>query len=210
MRVHSQLKKKVIEPAQIPAVDISIDDYSDIGHLVGNGPSYKEFNKINDNDFVLGCNKPFVQTDASFICDHKFLYKIREKVVDVTCPVIVPPKLSKWIKTHPKAKNSPAEHLQVLDEFVIGSQKLPSHSSGHYGALWLARAGFKTIYIWGCDSLVKPSISSETDKFIVNKQKERPQHGEKFANKWRANWKQVVDWYPDVNFIFKNLGGNKL
>ena len=41
-------------------------------HVLGNGESWVHFKKVAESDFVVGCNKPNTDVDATVIVDLRF------------------------------------------------------------------------------------------------------------------------------------------
>ena len=60
-------------------------------HVVGNGPSYVNFKRIQPTDFVIGCNATKVDADATIICDSRLFRRltIKHDPLVIELPVII-------------------------------------------------------------------------------------------------------------------------
>ena len=120
-------------------------------HMVGNGPSYVDFKKVEESDFVVGCNLPQVPTDLTFIHDIRFINTISEKRLKIPCPAMVSQKIQNVINK----KKLKYEHLLKVKGIIKKRQPIApsSLSSGHHAVWWLIENGYNEIHIWGCDGL---------------------------------------------------------
>lgn len=176
--------------------------------MVGNGPSYVDFKKIDETDFVVGCNLPHVPSDLTFIHDIRFLNIIRDKKIKLPCPAMISYKIQNIInKNKHKYKNLFEVKGVIHKRKPISPSSL---SSGHHAVLWLIDNGYEDIHIWGCDGLVNSSMESKTDEYVSVSIKSNRKHCERHTEKWRKSWKHIVNNNRKVNFTFHNFKEGKI
>lgn len=177
-------------------------------HMVGNGPSYKDFSKIDETDFVVGCNLPHVPSDLTFICDIRFLNTIVDKNLVIPCPAMVSYKIQNYVDRNKHKYNGKLNLKGVMKKRQpIAPSSL---SSGHHAALWLIDNGYEEIHIWGCDGLVTKSMDSKTDEYVTVSVKSNRKHCERHTEKWKKSWQHIVKTNGKINFIFHNFSGGKI
>lgn len=171
-----------------------------IAHVVGNGPSWTDFRKINSEDFVIGCNMTKCpDADVTMLTDiklytqwmHLLRWKRDAEIINV--PVI--------------ASNKVVEHMSVTEdnrlqvystyEKVFGAEPLQL-SSGHYGVLWAIDNGYTDIHVWGIDSYFKNHIYSYTDERIKSDLKKDPERVKNVADRWVIEWDKIIADHPEI------------
>ena len=77
-------------------------------------------------------------------------------------------------------------------------------SSAHTGTLWAIEKGYTKIHVWGCDSIEKYTMESETDKIVdaEYKTKDNINTIKKIVDIWRSEWALIINNNPHVNIIF--------
>jgi hypothetical protein len=176
-------------------------------HVVGNGPSHVDFAKINETDYVVGCNLPVVQCDVTAVIDLRFTYTVYNKKIKIPCPAVVTQKVKLHLLKNPQTKMG---GIVPIDTFAKYDQyNASSLSSGHHAVLWLIKQGYNEIHVWGCDSIATRSLESTTDSLIPISIKSSKQHCLAHTEKWISMWKKIVSNHPAANIIFHNLPNGK-
>jgi hypothetical protein len=150
---------------------------------------------------VIGCNATRVpDADFTTLSDLRLVYKIREKVLSVNCPVLVNDKVYDWLQTD-KGKTA---GLTVEDNYRRPQEIPPMYiSSAHYAAMWvLPKHHPEELHIWGCDSLFVDHILSHTDEVVDHTTKRDPKKMAVVARRWRERWKALEDLYPETEFVY--------
>ena len=171
-------------------------------HVLGNGESWVHFKKVAESDFVVGCNKPNTDVDATVIVDLRFFYKLLDRIepLVISCPIITNEKCKKQFQ----AKNRNTDKI-ILKEVYSPPIKFKAISSAHIATLWLIENDYDEIHIWGCDSLKTNSMESTTDIIVDGYYKnEDNQTVLEVINNWKENWDMIVKEYPNSSLIFHN------
>jgi len=178
-------------------------------HVIGNGFSWKFFKKIEESDFVLGCNNPNVKVDATVILDLRFFYKVLQRIdpIILDCPIITNNKCK---KTYENPKYHYCKDKIIIKDVYSVSEKfkrsydLPSNKSGlnsaHFGTLWLIENGYDEIHVWGCNSIFEYSFLSTTDSIVEADYKSEV--NKSHIDIWRKNWELINTIYPNINLIY--------
>ena len=170
-------------------------------HIVGNGPSWVDFVRTDPEDLVIGCNATRVpDADLTTLSDLRLVYKIREKVLSVNCPVLVNQKVYDWLQTD----KGRAVGLEVVDIYHRPDHIEPLDlSSAHYAAMWvLPKHQPKELHIWGCDSLFEDHILSYTDEVVDHSAKSDPSKMLIVAQRWRKEWTNLENQYTETEFVY--------
>lgn len=153
-----------------------------VAHVLGNGPSRKEFNPFEQIGDIFGCNlSDFdLKLKASFIMDQSCLDTIHNKSIKLPWPIIIPFALSRVAAQCP----FPPTVYDTLPDGIYNGQ-----STGHHAVIY-AMQRYRTVHLWGFDSMVVDSIESDTHSKVVA-----------YANpnnwrRWRENWNCV--WASDL------------
>lgn len=171
-------------------------------HVVGNGPSWVEFNKIDESDLAIGCNITKAKVDKTLLSDVRLLRLLESGKLNVEIPLIVNDLVSKELELNPPKKVE-----------VYSTYKRPEGmetnvwSSGHFAALWLIEQGYKEIHLWGIDSLFYDHTYSHT--FLIRKAMYPELYKTKgsksdlaiVANRWREGWNKIIKDAPSVNIV---------
>lgn len=155
---------------------LSAAPISMIVHIIGNGPSKKDFTNDPVGD-VYGCNLSDLDRDltATFIMDKVVLHHITNNGLKLKFPVIIP-----------DAYRRIAGNLVILD--TIPTLLENGESTGHHGVQYLLRKRYKQIHLWGFDSLYTESIESDSHTKI-------PEgiHFDSNWRRWRNNWDKIFN-----------------
>lgn len=176
-------------------------------HVIGNGKSYIYFKKIEESDYVLGCNKPLLDVDATIIQDQRFFRSLTDKfdpiVIDV--PMIINNKCVKWLDS--KLGKLAKDKLNIKEVYEYDTRYYPC-SSAHVACLYLIDNGYSEIHIWGCDSLENYTMISMTDQFVdpaYTAYKDTDMsHVNQVVNGWRNKWKMIMENNQTVDIVFNN------
>ena len=157
---------------------------SPIAHILGNGPSRKEF-KNNPAGDIFGCNlsDPSIPLKATFIMDKVVIDHIHNHNMKLNFPVILPNGIRKLANQCPY----PPVILDVMEKQLESGE-----STGHRAVLWCMNHGYSEIHMWGFDSMRKDSVESDTPQLI-------PEgiFTETNYKKWRITWKKLLEKGPD-------------
>jgi len=166
-------------------------------HIVGNGPSWINFKKIDADDYVIGTNVTRVkEANVTLLSDINICEKISEGRAKIDIPVVVNQHVKNYLLKNPI--------LEIFDIQVRFPDVSPLElSSGHYAAHWAIRKyNPKELHIWGCDSLVKDNTHSYTDELVKHPSKMKAIVMKQCAERWRKAWEKMTDEYKDTTFIF--------
>ena len=177
-----------------------------IAHIVGNGPSASNFNKLNDSDFVVGCNITRVSdADVTMLSDPRLCKLILNDPTLLTIPVIANPRVMDWLKL-PEANGI---CIEVHDTYQRPEGVNPLEmSSAHYGVIWAIGKGYDEIHVWGVDSIYVDHINSHTDKLVPSETKKNPDKMKTVAERWRTEWQNIIKQNFSVNIIFHAPDGS--
>lgn len=146
-------------------------------HVVGNGPSWKDFSKISGDDEVIGCNLPPIRCDYTFISDYDFIAKLSyEMKVLKVCYLIPPVILLDRVKFS-------SDNITIHGKFTppVG---IHNASSGNYATLWAMENGYDEIHVWGIDSYFGTSNYTITSEIVKHTHQIK-------NNKWNHVWYQI-------------------
>ena len=129
-----------------------------IAHILGNGPSRKDFINTPHGD-IFGCNlsDPMLPLKATFIMDKVVINHIHNNKLKLNFPVIIPNAIKKIT-----LQCNPAPEIRD----VMHHQLRAGESTGHRGVFWLMQNGYTEIHMWGFDSMKKDSVESDTHQKI--------------------------------------------
>lgn len=149
-----------------------------IAHLLGNGPSKKDFINEPSGD-IYGCNlgEPTLPLKAVFIMDKLVIDHIDVHKPQMPYPVIVPYMLKRRTE-------------QVKDPRVVVLDTVPTplrsgESTGHKAMSYLL-ARYTEIHMWGFDSLRLDTVKSDTHEKIPN----GPADPKNYL-RWRKSWDPI-------------------
>ena len=177
-----------------------------LAHVVGNGPSWVDFKRISDDDFVIGCNVTKVSdADVTMMSDISLCNQIqhhrrhkRKPILPDLPPVIANPGVVEWLN------NSVNDcHGMVLFSTYTRPEGVRSleMSSAHFAVLWLIDNGYTDIHVWGIDSYFKNHIYSHTDNIKMSKLKKDPERVSEVANGWKDKWDEILNNNPAVKIV---------
>ncbi len=159
--------------------------------LLCNGPSRVVYNPEIEYNYIIGCNIPWTDVDASVIMDIGVLQKFSSR-----CRFYISRKA--WIECPNDLKDKFVG--QVMGIF----DTLPDYdSAGHVACRKLLELGAKQIDIYGCDSWFENNTESYTHQFVDSRSENMSKH----VSVWRARWYELMAKNQDVKFNF--IGENK-
>ena len=164
--------------AVVGSIPIYCSTFFMIAHILGNGPSRKNFVNEPVGD-VFGCNlsDENLPLKATFIMDKVCVDHIHNNKVKLNWPVICPRVLVKLFKPC----NPPVEIFDTVLDGVYNGE-----STGHHAVAYLLKKGYTEIHMWGFDSLSRDTIESDSH----TKMPECPRAERNFLP-WRKNWNKI-------------------
>jgi hypothetical protein len=153
--------------------------------LLGNGNSRNLFPDTPDRySYLIGCNIPWRQVDATVILDVNVLEKL-----DVPVRFYVSRKA--WRECRKK---------DSLIGYMLGMFDSMSDydSAGHAAARQLIELGATQIDIYGCDSWFTNNTESYTHKYVDSRSEDMTKN----VSVWRARWYELMAKHPHVVFNF--------
>jgi hypothetical protein len=160
-----------------------------------NGPSRVAYIPSTEYDFVIGCNIPWTDVDATVVLDEAVV-ELWAKTPDL---IKVPTYFSvaAWRQTDAVRKYQPREFFKKFMVEII-TPMYPFHSSGHNACEIAIKKGYKQIDIYGCDSWFSSVVESYTRSFVPKGGAE----GMKHVQGWRKRWHEIMTAHPDVTLNF--------
>jgi hypothetical protein len=149
-----------------------------------NGDSRSVFTSTDKYNYLIGCNIPWRQVDATVILDVNVLDKWNEP-----CPFYS--SVSAWRELH-KRERFEQHFLGFVDTFA------EYDSSGHAATRKVIELGYKEIDIYGCDSWFTNDTESYTHQWVDG----RAIDMNKQISVWRARWYELMAKHPDVKINF--------
>jgi hypothetical protein len=149
-----------------------------IAHLLGNGPSKKDF--INDpSGDIFGCNlgEPTQPLKASFVMDKLVIDHIADNKLALPYPIILPHALRR------RAEQVKEPDLKVLD--VVPTPLRSGESTGHKAMVYLLER-YDEVHMWGFDSLKVDTVKSDTHEKIPK----GPADPKNYL-RWRKAWQEI-------------------
>jgi hypothetical protein len=149
-----------------------------------NGSSRSLFTSPTGYNYLIGCNIPWRQVDATVILDVNVLDKWNKP-----CPFYS--SVSAWRELH-KRERFEQYFLGFVDTFA------EYDSSGHAATRKVIELGYKEIDIYGCDSWFTNDTESYTHQWVDG----RAIDMNKQISVWRARWYELMAKHPDVKINF--------
>ena len=159
-------------------------------HLIGNGPSKKDF--INTENYeIFGCNlsSPELPLTASFIMDACVIEHILINKVKLNFPIIFPEPISRLLN-----ECNPRPIVYAWNNRVCRN----GESTGHHAAMWLAEHEYSEVNLWGFDSFKVDSVKSDSQDKMANSYACPTNY-----LKWRTLWDSIFKKYPETKFIIR-------
>lgn len=171
-----------------------------IAALLCNGPSRVAFKDRTRYTYVMGCNIPWTDVDATTMIDVSVAryYAISETreyklFLNNICWNVLKGFRKSGVKltSYIIAENKLGRLVEDAKEF---------YSSGHMAALELIRMGATEIDIYGCDSYFEDVIDSFTWQYVPSNASDK--HKAKQLIEWRKNWASIKGQFSiEMNFI---------
>jgi hypothetical protein len=160
-----------------------------------NGPSRISYQDRNLYDFVIGCNIPWTNVDATVVVDEEVVQLWHNNPSLIQSPIYFSEKA--WVHA------TTIGHRDSSQAYFAGILKVEQkfHSSGHNAVEVAIAKGATSIDIYGCDSWFANTAESYTRKFIqVGPNEEIRKMGK--VNGWRERWKKIIAKHPNVEITF--------
>jgi hypothetical protein len=146
-----------------------------IAHIIGNGPSWTDFDKSEGD--VYGCNMGHEDLNmiAVFIHDGRVFRHIAKEKIKMPFPVVAEQKFRKLAP----------ESLVSFFDFLTDDCK--ERCSGLDALHYLMRKGiYHTIHLWGFDSLTHNTVDSVTGMKIPNSRQ-----ATSMIDRWKCRFKEL-------------------
>lgn len=164
--------------------------------LLCNGPSRVAYQPSDKYDFVLGCNIPWTDVNATVIVDDVVIIEWNKNRDLIQCDAYM--SNDAWNKACDIDK-------MFFEQRFIGLVSPGTHydSSGHTAARLLIRNGYTKIDIYGCDAYFKRNVESYTSNFIVRDTS--PNSDLRKVDRavgWKVQWNIMIEQNPNVRINF--------
>lgn len=162
-----------------------------------NGPSRVSYVPSTDYSFVIGCNIPWTDCDATIIVDEGIIKLWNDDPELVKSKVVYSERSWAFAQT----LNKP-----IFNERCLGVRKVKdkqSHSSGHVAVEVLIEMGYTDIDVYGCDSWFNlREGDSYTRKYvpISSPNQELRSYGRQQG--WKLRWQRIIESNPNVKITF--------
>ncbi len=167
-----------------------------------NGPSRTLYTPSESYEWVLGCNIPWTEVDATVVIDFQIIDKWDKNLALIPCSMYAAQRAFQRIKG---AKNRLYMKTRLVETF---RSERNYHSSGHCAAELAIRKGYTSIDVYGCDSYFSEDTTSYTREHIKNA---GPRKGDlRTLHGWRVRWDAMIRKYPHIKieFIRSKLNDN--
>lgn len=166
------------------------------GAVLCNGPSRIAYQPSDEYQFVLGCNIPWTECDATVIVDDVVIIEWNKNHSLINTDVYFSKEA--WRKA--------CELDQVFfSQYFAGEITHGKHydSSGHTAVRTMIDLGYTEIDIYGCDAYFKRNVESYTSNFIIrdtspNAELRKVQR----AVGWKVQWDVLIGNNPNVKLNF--------
>ena len=162
--------------------------------LLCNGPSRVAYKGREGYDYVLGCNFPWTEVDATTVLDIPVVEIWNKDRTVIPCKAYFSEASWRTAK-------------QLDEEFFtskfINEVKVQTnwHSSGHVGAEILISKGYTEIDVYGCDAWFG-NADSFTRAFIPIDSPNRVLRAHSKLIEWRLRWNILKEENPNVKLNF--------
>jgi hypothetical protein len=150
-----------------------------------NGGSRSLFTSPDRYSYLIGCNIPWRQVNATVVIDVNVLEKWKDP-----CPFYS--SINAWRELHKRQK---------FEQYFLGFVNTFSEhdSSGHAATRKVIELGYNEIDIYGCDSWFNDNTESFTHQWVDS----RLIDSSRQVGIWRQRWNDIIVNNPDVviNFI---------
>jgi hypothetical protein len=158
-----------------------------------NGPSRFAYTGRLGYDYVIGCNIPWTEVDATVVLDENVIHRWAKEPDLIRCKTYFSRKA--WMETD-AIKKRDFFHPYLIEVIDI----MPEYdSSGHNAARCAIKLGANQLDIYGCDSWFDQTIVSYTHEYFKNL---NPDNSKKHVMGWRKRWEEIIKSNPDVMFNF--------
>ena len=163
--------------------------------LLCNGPSRVSYQADPAYQFVLGCNVPWTDVNATVILDAEVIEKWNKSRSLINVPVYTSES------AHKKAMM--LDKIFFKDKFIKNVYCAPNyHSSGHVAAEVLIELGYTEIDIYGCDSWFSMVGDSYTRTVVPHTSPNMDLRMPDRIKGWRIRWNSLIDSNPNVKLNF--------
>lgn len=160
-----------------------------------NGPSRVSYQSREGYDFVIGCNIPWTEVDATVVVDEEIIRLWAATPTLITVPTYFGDKA--WRYTDSIRKRD------VFQPYFAGLMKVDTSypSSGHVAADVALQKGATEIDIYGCDSWFKESVDSYTEAYVPSGPNKEVRRAPRVRG-WRERWNRMIEGNPTVQINF--------
>jgi hypothetical protein len=157
-----------------------------------NGPSRISFQTRDGYDFLIGCNIPWTEVDATVVLDREIVNKLARS------PELIKYKI--YFSRHGWMHTDAIRKRNLFQDAFAGiiDPKYPFYSSGH-GALETAiKRGATEVDIYGCDSWFQYDLSSHTHQYANTSYPDKY----KCIDEWRIKWNDIINAHSHIKIEF--------
>lgn len=160
-----------------------------------NGPSRVSYQSRDPYDFVIGCNIPWTDVDATVVLDEQVVDLWAKKPELISCPT--------YFSVHAWRRTDAVRKRDFFRQFFLDMihPKYPYHSSGHNATEIAIKRGATEIDIYGCDSYFSDIAGQSYTRQHI-KQGGVVDGDRKYINGWRQRWKEIQDNNANVTLNF--------
>ena len=160
-----------------------------------NGPSRILYTASPEYAYVMGCNIPWTEVNATIVLDVGVVAKWWQYKL---------PNVPTWFSEHAWRETKFRDRNYFMPTFLGLVKPLPEYdSSGHVACSKLIELGYDEIDIYGCDSWFSTDTSSHTHQYWDT----RPSDTSKHVEGWRKRWETIMAGNPNVKINF--IGNSK-
>lgn len=157
-----------------------------------NGPSRVAFQSREGYDFVIGCNIPWTEVDATVVFDRDIVNYLAKHPDHINYKIYF--SRHAWMHTDTIRKRP-----LFKDAFAgIIDPKYPFYSSGHGATETAIQRGATSIDIYGCDSWFEYNLTSHTHQISDTSYPNK----EKCIDEWRIKWNNIMNSNRHVKIEF--------
>lgn len=163
--------------------------------ILCNGPSRVAFQEKVGYNYVIGCNIPWTEVNATVIIDGNVIHRWSKDLTLISCPAFFTTRA--W-RTTDEVKIR--KHIEDNNLFIDLMPDYPEfYSAGHVAALIMCENDYTELDIFGCDSMFEDTVESFTNTLIDD---HNPDSEKQRIVNWRKNWDKLKEEYPNVIFNF--------
>lgn len=158
-----------------------------------NGPSRISYKSREGYDFVIGCNIPWTEVDATVVFDREIVNYYSQHPEEIKHKI--------YFSRHAWMHTDTIRRRNVFKDSFEGiiDPRYPFYSSGHGAVEILIKQKKATsIDIYGCDSWFNYDLQSHTHQYANTSYP----NTQKCVDEWRAKWNEIISNNPNVSINF--------